>query len=164
VHTESASFSSTGDSAGFIIRDSIGSSVIAISWNTVSWSANISSTAEMLSSEVSGGGLGFVLDPRPEIVHARIQGIFTSILQNNLAGNLGISTATVLVGPLNGQDTTRVIVHALVLGESGGVTGRGIDRFKTSSTIFSLESLITYTTLASIATIVIVLTENCSKS
>jgi hypothetical protein len=80
-------------------------------------------------------------------------------LQDNLAGNFGIATTTVLVGPFNGKDTAGIVVHALVLAKGYSVPSGGIHRIKGSRTIFSLKRFVAYTTGTSISTVVVILTE-----
>lgn len=62
-----------------------------------------------------------------------------------------------LIRPLDWQNTTRIVIHALVLNERGRRACRGINRGEGRGSIFRLEVSVTDTALASVATIIVIL-------
>lgn len=109
--------------------------------------------AVVLRAIVGGRGLRLVRHPRPEVVYPRIERVFACVLDDQLAGDLGVPTAAVLVGPLDGQDTSFVVVHALALGECRRVL---VD--ERVLVLFVLHVFVAYSTITCIAALGIVLT------
>ena len=113
----------------------------------------------MLGPVKGGGGLGLVVHPRPEVVDPWVKGVLARVLEDHLARNLGVATAAVLVGPLNGQDTPGVVVHPLVLGEGAGSSSVRVERGKSSSSVLGLEEFVSDGPRAGIPTVIVVLTD-----
>lgn len=89
-----------------------------------------------------------------------VEGVLAGVLENHLAGDLGVASAAVLVGPLDGQNAPGVVVHSLVLSEGGNIAGVTVQGVERSSAIFGLEIAVSDTAGAGVATIVVILTDN----
>jgi hypothetical protein len=87
-----------------------------------------------------------------------IQGILASVLDYNFTGNFGVTTATVLVGPLDRQNTPFVIIHSLVLSERRNLASVWVKELKRGSAIFSLKRAITNRARTGISSVVVILT------
>lgn len=87
----------------------------------------------------------------------RIERVFAGVLEDHLAGNLRVSTASVLAGPFDRKNATGVVVHSLVLGELLCLSSIGIEVLKSSCTIFRLKGSVPHCSRAGIAAVVVVL-------
>mmetsp|Transcript_14278 Transcript_14278/g.29326 ORF Transcript_14278/g.29326 Transcript_14278/m.29326 type:complete len:244 (-) Transcript_14278:35-766(-) len=147
VHAEPPILLRVGNSSLGVLGDGVRGSILRITGDTVTGRSNIDGAAEALLSNLGPAGavrlrtpLGIA--PRPEVVDLRISRVLTHVLDDDLAVHLTVGTAAVLVGPLDGEDGTLIVVHLLVL--------RCAPSTESCHTVLILECLISYRTRTSV--------------
>jgi hypothetical protein len=151
VHAEPPVLLGVGDGSLSVLGDGVSGGILGITRDTVTGRSNVNGGAEGLLPNLNlarHGGVGgrspLVVAPRPEVVHLGISGILAHVLDDDLTVDLAVGTAPVLVGPLDRQDGTLVVVHLLVL--------RGTPPTKPCDAILVLEALISNGTRTGIST------------